>query len=81
MGLLDLIIARGPAGAEDVVLTFDDLPTLSFTDDISYQQYTTEETKLMRLKHPAGAACARLKTLGCCVSPLGSSIRRRSGGT
>jgi peptidoglycan/xylan/chitin deacetylase (PgdA/CDA1 family) len=32
-----------PACAEDVALTFDDLPVLSFTDDLSYQQRTTSE--------------------------------------
>lgn len=31
------------ARAEDVALTFDDLPTLSFSPDLSYQQRTTSE--------------------------------------
>lgn len=31
------------ARAEDVALTFDDLPALSFTEDLSYQQQTTAE--------------------------------------
>ena len=31
------------ARAEDVALTFDDLPTLTFTDDLAYQQQTTSE--------------------------------------
>lgn len=35
--------AGQPADAEDVALTFDDLPSLSFTDDLSYQQKTTAE--------------------------------------
>jgi peptidoglycan-N-acetylglucosamine deacetylase len=47
LGLLALmgVCAAIPAHAEDIALTFDDLPTLSFTDDLSYQQQTT--TKLL----------------------------------
>jgi peptidoglycan/xylan/chitin deacetylase (PgdA/CDA1 family) len=46
-----------PANAEDVALTFDDLPTLSFANDLAYQQQTT--TKLL-----AGLTTHHLPAIG-----------------
>jgi peptidoglycan/xylan/chitin deacetylase (PgdA/CDA1 family) len=49
LALLIAAFAR-PAAAEDVALTFDDLPTLSLTEDLTYTQATTAEL-LKGLRH------------------------------
>jgi peptidoglycan/xylan/chitin deacetylase (PgdA/CDA1 family) len=50
--VLALVASAAPAAAEEVALTFDDLPSLTFTTSLAYQQETTAKLlKELRSHH------------------------------